>query len=105
MVSRDYKSNNQEPLVDPPPPPSFSHGSLLNELETAHCRIEGQIRQLEANQEDNHVVNVDGIVNTPGGIDERANGERGRNTKRDTSQLAKALGGFRFPEDGQQWGR
>ncbi|KAI3783117.1 hypothetical protein L2E82_13179 [Cichorium intybus] len=52
------------------------------------------------NQEDNHVVNVDGIVNTPGGIgivntpggiDERANGERGRNIKRDISQLAKAL--------------
>ncbi|KAI3498567.1 hypothetical protein L1887_34343 [Cichorium endivia] len=117
---------NQEPLVDPPPPPSFGYGPLLNELETAHGRIEDRIRQLEAvtararqrqrwrqarnnpelsymtviepdvgagnqNQDDNHVVNVDGILNTPGGIDERANGERGRNSKRDISQLAKAL--------------
>ncbi|XP_042756977.1 uncharacterized protein LOC111886739 isoform X1 [Lactuca sativa] len=117
---------NQEPLVDPPPPPPFGYGPLLNELETAHGRIEDRIRQLEAvtararqrqrwrqarnnpelsymtviepdvgagnqNQDDNNVRDVDGIINTPGGVDERANGERGRNSKRDISQLAKAL--------------
>ncbi|CAH1416043.1 unnamed protein product [Lactuca virosa] len=117
---------NQEPLVDPPPPPPFGYGPLLNELETAHGRIEDRIRQLEAvtararqrqrwrqarnnpelsymtviepdvgagnqNQDDNNVRDVDGIVNTPDGVDERANGERGRNSKRDISQLAKAL--------------
>lgn len=119
---------NQEPLVDPPPPPPFGYGPLLNELETAHGRIEDRIRQLEAvtararqrqrwrqarnnpelsymtviepdagpgagnqNQDVNNVRDVDGFVNTPGGVDERANGERGRNSKRDISQLAKAL--------------
>lgn len=117
---------NQEPLVDPPLPPPFGYGPLLNELETAHGRIEDRIRQLEAvtararqrqrwrqarnnpelsymtviepdvdggnqNQDENNVRDVDGIVNTPGGVDERAYGERGRNSKRDISQLAKAL--------------
>ncbi|KAI3765318.1 hypothetical protein L2E82_15348 [Cichorium intybus] len=53
--------------------------------------IEPHVGVGNQNQEDNHVVNVDGIVSNPGGIDERANGERGRNIKRDISQLAKAL--------------
>ncbi|KAI3722830.1 hypothetical protein L2E82_33948 [Cichorium intybus] len=39
---------NQEPLLDPPPPPSFGYNPLLNELNTAHGRIEDRIRQLEA---------------------------------------------------------
>lgn len=117
---------NQEPLVDPPPPPPFGYGPLLNELETAHGRIEDRIRQLEAvtararqrqrwrqarnnpelsymtviepevvagnqNHDVNTVPDVDEIVNTPDVVDERANGERGRNSKRDISQLAKAL--------------
>lgn len=106
--------------IQPPPPPPFEYGPLLNELETSHSRIEDRIRQLEAvsararqrqrwrqarnnpelsymrvigsgvdagntNQENNGV----GIVNPGGGVEE--SGERGRNSKRDVSQLAKAL--------------
>lgn len=125
---------NQEPLVDPSPPPSFGYGPLLNELETAHGRIEDRIRQLEAvtararqrqrwrqarnipelsymtviepgvgagnqNQGGNGVRDgdrerdrvVEGIVNPGVGVEERAGYERGRNSKRDISQLAKAL--------------
>lgn len=123
---------NQEPLVDPSPPPPFGYGPLLNELETAHGRIEDRIRQLEAvtararqrqrwrqarnnpelsymtviepgvgagneNQGGNGVGDGDrdrvmeGIVNAGVGVEERAGYERGRNSKRDISQLAKAL--------------
>ncbi|KAI3818664.1 hypothetical protein L1987_12479 [Smallanthus sonchifolius] len=109
---------NQEPLVDiPPPPPPFGYGPLLNDLETTHSRIEDRLRQLEAvsararqrqrwrharnNPElsymtviepgvgagnPNQESNGDGIVNSVGGVE-----ERGRNSKRDISQLAKAL--------------
>lgn len=117
---------NQEPLVEPPPPPPPSFVPLLNELETAHGRIEDRIRQLEAvtararqrqrwrqarnnpelsymaviepdvgignpNLENNEIgdeIRVDdGTVNSGG----TGGGERGRNSKRDISQLAKAL--------------
>ncbi|GFY90433.1 RING/U-box superfamily protein [Actinidia rufa] len=39
---------NQEPLDDPSNGPVLGLGSILNELETAHTRIEERIRQLEA---------------------------------------------------------
>ncbi|KVH87739.1 Zinc finger, RING/FYVE/PHD-type [Cynara cardunculus var. scolymus] len=117
---------NQEPLLDPSPPPPFGYGPLLNELETAHGRIEDRIRQLEAvtararqrqrwrqarnnpelsymtvieqgvgagneNQGGNGVVGGDRVVEGIVNAEERAGYERGRNSKRDISQLAKAL--------------
>ncbi|KAI3796707.1 hypothetical protein L1987_39386 [Smallanthus sonchifolius] len=115
---------NQEPLVEPPPLfPSFGHGPLSNELETARGRIEDRIRQLEAvtararqrqrwrqarnNPELSYmtVMEADGglgnqnpvstdigdAVRVQDGVEESGGGERGRNSKRDISQLAKAL--------------
>ncbi|KAM0010341.1 putative transcription factor C2H2 family [Helianthus debilis subsp. tardiflorus] len=109
---------NQEPL--PPPPPPFGHGLLINELETAQGRIEERLRQLEAvtararhrqrwrqawnNPELSYMAVIEGdggsgnqnqerndvrdAVRVQEGGEER---ERGRNSKRDISQLAKAL--------------
>lgn len=45
--------------------------------------IEPDVGPRNQDQEESNIHYVDGIVNTPGGVDERANGEKGRNNKRD----------------------
>ncbi|KAL8268337.1 hypothetical protein R6Q59_002135 [Mikania micrantha] len=101
---------NQEPLVEPQP---FGHESLSNEPETAHNRIEDRLRQLEAvtararqRQRWRQVRNIPelsymAVIETGGGAGNQNQvsdeirvsdgGERVRNSKRDISQLAKAL--------------
>ncbi|KAM0050230.1 putative transcription factor C2H2 family [Helianthus debilis subsp. tardiflorus] len=107
---------NQEPIVDIPPPPPFGYGPLLTNLETTHGRIEDRIRQLEAvsararqrqrwrqarnNPELSYMTVIGpgvgaGNINNDrirvGDGDADGGNERGRNSKRDVSQLAKAL--------------
>ncbi|KAK9051600.1 hypothetical protein SSX86_028227 [Deinandra increscens subsp. villosa] len=106
------------PSAPPPPPPSpFRHVSLTNESENGHGRIEDRIRQLEAvtararqRQRWRQVRNIPelsymAVIEADGGAGNRnhesseigdslrvqESGERGRNSKRDISQLAKAL--------------
>ncbi|KAL3815035.1 hypothetical protein ACJIZ3_016303 [Penstemon smallii] len=100
---------NQEP-IDPPTLNRVTRvGSVLNELETAHGRIEERIRQLEAvsararqrqrwrqarntTEIDHFSVGVDGnVLSLDGNTVERTPG-RGKGFKRDSSHLvAKAL--------------
>ncbi|KAK9065412.1 hypothetical protein SSX86_016795 [Deinandra increscens subsp. villosa] len=104
----------------PPPPPPFRYDPLLTELETTHGRIEDRLRQLEAvrararqrqrwrqarnNPELSYMTVIEPDVNAGNsnqgdgdgdgdgdGIVNSGGGERGRNSKRDISQLAKAL--------------
>ncbi|XP_057510481.1 uncharacterized protein LOC130792905 [Actinidia eriantha] len=108
---------NQEPLDDPSNGPVLGLGSILNELETAHTRIEERIRQLEAvttrarqrrmwRQAQNPPEASSGLIETMGSIgsegtvqnmeysvasQEGADG-RAKNCKRDSTHLvAKAL--------------
>ncbi|KAM0046203.1 hypothetical protein Hdeb2414_s0009g00313311 [Helianthus debilis subsp. tardiflorus] len=107
---------NQEPVVDIPPPPPFGYGTLLTNLETTHGRIEDRIWQLEAvsaralqcqrwrQAQNNPELSYMTVIGPGVGVgninndrihvgDGNADGgeERGRNRKRDVSQLAKAL--------------
>lgn len=111
---------NLEPLVEPQSSvTSFGHVSLTNELENARGRIEDRLRQLEAvtararhrqrwrasrnNPELSYMSVIDANVsegnpnqvNSEIGddvrVEETGGGERGRNSKRDISRVAKAL--------------
>nr|GFA43267.1 hypothetical protein [Tanacetum cinerariifolium] len=107
---------NLEPIVDPTPVvvplvTSFAYAPWLNELKTTHGRIEDQIRQLEAvtakararkrwrqtrnNSENSYMGgngNEDGNANAVVYVEDGTmNRERGRSSKRDISQLVKAL--------------
>ncbi|XP_071706443.1 uncharacterized protein [Rutidosis leptorrhynchoides] len=111
------ESSPPPPLVVLPQPPSFGYGPILNELETEHVRIEDRIRQLEAvtararqrqrwrqarnNPELSYMAVIEpGVsagtdnanIRDEARVDEGVvSPERGRNSKRDISQLTKAL--------------